>query len=337
MKYIIYILILLFLIIIYRFFINYYVKSKYDIYNLSKKANGTIINFDFDINLPLYRAHNTSIIKNNNGYILYTRYSTYNCNSLSLISKQLEKINNYKYYTQEYVIKSYVDKDFNIIDYKLLSIGLPYENIHDLRVFNFNNKNYLIGTNQYYDLINHYVYPVLVDENMNYLKLYINNIDNIKKIITKNWSPLIHNNKLFFIHNHNPLTIVEPNLETGKCNIIFKGKYKKNIPKLCGNTPYLNIGKNRYLALVHHYETISGRHYLHYFVMINFRNEKYPYIEKLSRSFCFEGNCGIEFAMGLTESHDNKSFIITYGKNDCSSKALIISKASVFSLFKKLN
>jgi len=334
MEYIIYILIILVFICL-NFIINTYIESKYKVYNLSKRADGSIIkNFIFDINLPFYYAHNSSIIKNKDGYNLYTRYSTYNCNILSLINREKDKINNFKYYTQEFIIKSYLDKNFNIKDYKLLTIGLPYENIHDLRVFNFKNKNYLLGTYQYNNLKDYYTCPVLVDDNMNYIKLYITNIDDIKQTTNKNWAPLINKNKLFLIHKHNPLIIVEPNLETGKCNIIFKGKYQKNIPNISGSTPYINIGKNRYLGLVHYFFYILGkRHYIHYFVIINYTNDKNPFIEKLSKSICFEGNCGIEFAMGLIESHDNKSFIVTYGKNDCSSKALILSKASVFSLF----
>lgn len=74
--------------------------------------------------------------------------------------------------------------------------------------------------------------------------------------IEKNWSPLIHDGKLYLVYSLYPdLIVLEPNLDTGECVEISKTKnelYKPGYGNLRGGTPFINTGvKNQYFALPH--------------------------------------------------------------------------------------
>ena len=87
--------------------------------------------------------------------------------------------------------------------------------IEDLRVFKWNGQKYFIGTiwdkNEFY--------PIILDSFYNIYYIDDNKGSNFK--YNKNFSPLIYNDKLFLIINHNPLEIIEvKSIEKDHKNIV---------------------------------------------------------------------------------------------------------------------
>jgi hypothetical protein len=74
-----------------------------------------------------------------------------------------------------------------------------------------------------------------------------------------------------------------------------------------------------------------GKTYTHYFTILDMLDG--PSIKKVSKSLCLSGDCGIEFVMGITESCDKSSYVVSYGKDDCSSNVIAIPKMKLRSYF----
>ncbi len=285
----------------------------------------------FPLETGLY-AHNSSISKENGNYVVYSRITNFsNCSLFDRVKTLNDKRINI-------IGISEFNKEFNIISQRILHIN---HSLEDLRVFFWNNKKYFIGSE--YDIDNLNIFcPILLDQNFN--KINIVNKDGKKFINNKNFSPIIVNHKLFFIKNHNPLEILK--IDKMDNESIVLSDYVKNIknpqlPMLRGSTPYINIGNNRLLAITHDlvlndfcgWSISFNKTYRHYFTIINFEDIYKPFIENVSKPICLLGNCGIEFVMGFIESYDGQSYIITLGKNDCTSHIVKISKKEIFKYF----
>jgi hypothetical protein len=269
-------------------------------------------------------TYNSSIIKNKekDGYILFSRESNQ--------TKCYGNYNFLKKNAMNNLVIKFLDSNFDKIKKNVINLN----NLADVRSFYYNNNIYLIGTwlKNFNDFeTNNNTCMCIIDPKFNITKLYIEGTKLFEKK-EKNWMPIIINDKLFIVVEHNPLTIVEPNLLSGECKIIYKGKYNKNIPKLRGNTPYIHLGNNIYLGITHiAFNNLFSffQKYLHYFTIIDMNTYKI----KISKPICFLGNCGIEFVMGFIDDEQG-NYIITFGKNDCTENIMIIPKNDVLSLFK---
>lgn len=273
--------------------------------------------------------YNSSIIKDNDVYIVYTRVDSYD----SFLNKNRNGC---------HLGVSIFNKDLEQISYRIDRFDISNIIIEDLRVFKWNGQKYFIGTiwdkNEFY--------PIILDSFYNIYYIDDNKGSNFK--YNKNFSPLIYNDKLFLIINHNPLEIIEvKSIEKDHKNIVktedyIRYQYDKNMPNLRGSTPYINIGNNRYLGITHTLSFSSnlvntlfnGRKiYKHFFTILNLEDPHNIYIEKNSKPICLLGDCGIEFVMGLEESFDDNNYIISFGKNDNKAYLISISKDKVKDYF----
>lgn len=325
MKYLAYYLLILFLIFL---LYSYYISNKdcvSNIYSYNINYPKSYYNYnDNEIVIP----HNSSVIKENNQYIVYTRIDVYSSDKN-------------KNRSGCHLGVSIFNKDLKPVSSKIDRFNVEGIIIEDLRVFKWLGKKYFIGTKWDKDF-----YPVILDEFYNIYSIDDNKGSYFKG--NKNFSPLIHNNKLFLVINHNPLEIINvKSIENKDQNIVkteeyIKYSYDKNIPNIRGNTPYINIGNNRYLSITHTLShtlnpiniLLNGKKtYKHFFTILNLEDPYNPYIEKNSKPLCLLGNCGIEFVMGLEKSFDNNSYIISFGKNDNKAHLASISKDKVNNYF----
>jgi len=291
---------------------------------LTNKINYSSINYNFvkelkidnyNFNKKLY-IYNSSIMKENDKYIIYSRIDDSKKSFFEKILHFLKKSQRDLYFSI-----SICDKNFNLISQKIEKTSKSHL-IEDLRVFYWKNKKFFIGTK--YDKG---FFPIIIDEFYNSynivqdMKLYKGN---------KNFIPFILNENLYIIKNHNPLellyvTKIDQDFHT--IDYILSDK-RKDIPNLRGSTTYLFLSENRYIGITH--ECIN-RNYVHYFTILNTEND--IYIEKVSKPICFLEDCGIEFVMGFIESFDSKNYIITLGKNDDSSFVISFPKKDLFLYF----
>jgi hypothetical protein len=316
MKYYVYLLV----IILFIGFILYL-----NIRNINSITVSSIIDYKYKIKFPFLKnnnPYNSSIIKENDKYIVYTRID-----NMSLKNDDDRKV---------YLGISIFDKNLNLIKQKIDYPETGNFIIEDLRVFTWKNKKYFIGTKW-----DKYFYPVILDEFYNIYSIVDEQNNEYKN--DKNYSPLIFDNKLLLIKNHNPLHILEVNnIKNNKVETTpyFKKNIDYKFKNLRGNTRYIFIGNNKYLGITHTMNHIDlnsiinwEKSYGHFFIILNFEDKNNIKIEKISKPVCFLGNCGIEFVMGIEESYDKNNYIITLGKSDKEAYLVSISKSKINNLF----
>lgn len=327
------------LLIIYRSYEYQYTLLNY--YKLYK--------IDFDLLNSNLRSFNTSVSKEDDKYVFYTRiddfYNDYNFKNCLMNKKR-----------EEFIGVTVYDKNFKKISYKIENCLDYFENrnhiLEDFRVFFYKNKKYMLTNFYYNSYYSNFIsekqeqifYPVVIDYNnrYNFQKNLIKIVDKDKNVYKgmKNFIPIIIGEDLYMIKNHNPL-------EIGKCffdnknneilyNDIYNGKFNKNIPNIRGSTTYLSYSydnksnkSNKYIGIVHDVVKYYKKVYRHYFVLLDFTDLKNPYIERISKPFCFLGDCGIEFVMGFEETYDRKNYIISLGKEDKESYFIVMNKESI--------
>ncbi|MBA2727713.1 MAG: hypothetical protein H0U49_06025 [Parachlamydiaceae bacterium] len=205
------------------------------------------------IYLPEYPgAHNPSIIRYNDNYLLTFRYlpNRYDLPWLSYIGVVL------------------LDDSFEpifssqLIDTRLYNNTTPSQS-EDARIFACNDKCYVV-----YNDNTEVTFPSIWDRRDMFIAELT--FENDQFVLTeplklvhenkyahvlwqKNWSPFEWNGKLLFSYSINPHEVISPNLETGIC----KPLYETNKPiqwylgRLRGDTPAQKIDSGNYLAFFH--------------------------------------------------------------------------------------
>ncbi len=164
--------------------------------------------------------------------------------------------------------------------------------------------------------------------------------------VEKNWSPIIHNNKLYFVYSYEPnLVLIEPNIKTGSSKVITKmpNKINSGYGQVRGGTQFVPIGDNSYLSIAHTSieikNTLSGKKravklvYFAYPVIIKFNDKgEARFVDDINRNPIFAHtipyNQTIEkdvfFPSGLVVSGEN--LVITSGVSDQHSSLIVVNK-----------
>lgn len=312
-------------------------RIKVDVKRLSHPKKGIRpIEFNIPEILDGYKAYNASIVESDGEYKLYVRLS--NFVSCDWLETQKNFVKFFLEGFKSYLLVCRLDRDFNVISMEMINQSHKQYSVEDVRAFKWAGKTWFISSilmNGWDDEVKpenpHKFCPAISADCVNWKELHMRGDEPFQKT-EKNWSPLVVNNRLYLIQNHNPLVILEPDVESGVCDVIYRGEIREDIPRLRGNTPYIPLGDGRYLGLTHTTDgnVVVGKDYTHYFVILD---PTVPCIESVSKSMCFNGNCGIEFAMGLIETIEKDSYVVTFGVKDCSSHAVIIPKEKLLELF----
>jgi hypothetical protein len=284
------------------------------------------------------KAHNSSIIRiNDGGYLLLSRLSNFtNCSRMDTLLRGIDDVKQKFYEDQcqrsrsEKLVVSVLDKNLSVRSTRVLDTTFDCSNIHDIRCFEYRGEVFLMGTIEFYE-------PRRIAQalcRLSDMDWMILTVRDSSSTVYKNWCPVVVFDELFFVHQHNPLTILRPDLKTGVCDVVYEGEAMEDLPQgLRGSSPYLDIGDGKYLGVTHSMTGSStlGKTYTHYFTILDMLDG--PSIKKVSKSLCLSGDCGIEFVMGITESCDKSSYVVSYGKDDCSSNVIAIPKMKLRSYF----
>jgi hypothetical protein len=85
----------------------------------------------------------------------------------------------------------------------------------------------------------------------------------------KNWSPMIFQDKLYFIYSIDPFIVIEPNLKTGQTKVVVESSLPNHNKGIFGElrltTPTMAIEENKkYLTILHSRISTDNR-FLYYF------------------------------------------------------------------------
>ncbi len=140
----------------------------------------------------------------------------------------------------------------------------------------------------------------------------------------KNWMPFVHNDQPLLVYMCEPLTILQPNLETGQVTITQMTPNPWWCPKHYRGGSGGVAWQDGFLFLVHEvafpYADDDRRVYTHRFIFLS-RSEDQWCITRISQPFWFFHK-GVEFVVGMARTSDT-TLEIGVGKNDC--EAWIVS------------
>ena len=156
----------------------------------------------------------------------------------------------------------------------------------------------------------------------------------------KNWLPFsdqVLNQKIKFIYGSNPMII-------GKYDMLKRDSLFQTMStsgydngRMRGSSPIIKFKYKRkegYLYVVHEVlfsKNSYDRHYFHRFVLLDSNNS----IINVSDLFFFD-HIGVEFCVGLCNSHTKDEVIISYGYEDCEAKFVGVKLETIFNMLNKV-
>ena len=269
-----------------------------------------IIDLSFEFDSSGYHHFYSStpcIIKNDIGYLVNIR-----CVNYSIKKKIIFKENK--------TINICIQLDNNFIEIKSSDKSSDKSSIEDIKLFNFENILYYIGTafdGDRYNITTN-VYP---ENKLNFIDTDFG--DN--KCIEKNWCYFNYHNELCLIYQWYPIKICK--IKENKLTCICIKETKSIFTKIRGSTNGYNYG-NEIWFLTHYQQVINKLiGYCHLFVIFDLNMN----ILRYSDPFKFEGE-RIEYALGLIVEKNN--IIISYSIFDCKSKIGIYNTDNfIFNLY----
>ena len=214
-----------------------------------------------------------------------------------------------------------LDKYFHIISKTKTmpqNINSKYIGIEDIRLFNFKNKIYYIGssfdktTNKIRITSNEYVLEN--NYNLNFITPTFKTNFNWEK----NWVFFENNDDMFIIYKWYPLSICKINYNNNNLDLIKTINVPQEFKNFRGSTNGV-LFDNKIWFIVHSQIQINNKkHYYHYFVVFNNNLSIYGY----SKMFKFE-NYIVEYSIGMEVTYNN-NFVITYSTLDSTTKLLVL-------------
>ena len=278
--------------------------------------------FNFHYNNEFFNSSSPTIIKYpklENRYIINIRIVNYKLDSLgksSLVNNKGITIN--KIYL--------LDKMYNPIFSKYLypyncSTNNKFIGIEDIRLFNFKNEIYFIGShyNESNDLIEIVSNKYTLGEN--YQLTTIKPTFQTDFSWEKNWVFFENNDSINIIYKWYPIYICEIDYINKNLNL---KKSLNNIPKFFksfrGSTNGVNYN-DKIWFITHCQKDIlnDNKAYIHNFVVFDKNMNLIGY----SKPFNFENKL-VEFCVGMELTYNN-NFVITYSALDSSSKLIVLN------------
>lgn len=301
--------------------INNQLLSNIKFYNLLLKNNSSqqkIFDETIQYNNCTFYSSSSSLIKNStnstnsNTYFLNIRYVNYYIHSNGKYNCYYNSDNKINIISLNKCLL--LDQSFNIIPnqsffiHNSIDSNSIYSGIEDLKLFNFNNNIYFIGTQWHTNSlgISYGLYDIL-NKNINIIKLK----QQFKETnCEKNWVFVNYLNQLCIIYNWYPLTICNINNDNSTIEIIEQKNMPLFFSHIRGSTcsfKYLN--QNWFILHIVSNET--PRKYYHIFAIF----DEFMNLLKYSAPFKFT-NKSIEYCLSLYIDHEQQQIYINYSTLD---------------------
>ena len=289
-------------------FYNFKLTQKYKInFNDSRTIN---INKKND---KIYSS-SSCLLKIKNGYLMNIRYVNY----------LIQPDGSYVYDKQIITINKYVElnNDFKIINENIIKfdyVDKLYIGVDDIRIFEFNNEIYFIGTGY---TKNNTVGVVNGVYNKN--KLIVNELEQkfMDTECEKNWVYVNYKNNLNIVYCWFPLTMCK--IENNELKIVETKKMSKFFENIRGSTSGYNYN-NEIWFVVHIVSYEKPRHYYHIIVVF----DENMNLLRHSALFKFE-NINIEYVLSIVV--ERNEVIINYSTMDKTTNIGIYDKQYIDSI-----
>lgn len=266
-------------------------------------------------NITFYSSNACLFLYNNNKYCI-VRYLNYKYNKegiKTIIPKQWISLNSILTISNSYE-KTSEKFEVNNFENELKNNYLGFYGIEDIRIYNFNNQLFYIGSTycskRKIVLITSNKFEITNELKFEPNIITPNHYDNSKKIIEKNWNFVEYKNELCIIYNWYPLQIGKINYETNKMNII---EIKYNIPlffnNIRGSTSGIIYNKEIWFVVHKQQHYTYNNHiyynYQHCFAVFDLNLNLLRYTELFKIN-----NAKVEFCIGLII--ENEKIILSF-------------------------
>jgi len=273
---------------------------------------------------------NPSIIYHDGAYIINTREvnyyldiekRSYSCKDTSDTNNKISYLNYLPFNLNEPIKHQILYDVSGIKTYPHIITG--YE---DLRLIMFNDQLYAVCTSIKTNEIFQNEMCLLKIENYKITKVLRLKCDKLEVRTEKNWTPVVHENKLLLYYTFQPAIILECNVENGICTVYSSGINSLNFTTYRGGSQIVKVN-DKYVCVIHQVGTHDKRgYYYHRFVQFD---DKLRVI-KVSPLFTFSDRPTVEFCAGMC--YDGKQLILTYGVEDQKAYIATVDPEEVFSL-----
>lgn len=199
----------------------------------------------------------------------------------------------------------------------------PVQDLEDLRLVEYKNRYYGIGTTNEYGL-NEYPSQVLCVFDKDFIITDIMQLYYKETEIQKNWCPFVYKEKLCCVYGYDPFIVLEINPENGRCTEVVNFHQPVLTLHWRGSSSPVLIGDS-YYQVIHTVYHEPHRRYMHRIVRYNPDN---LHIVGVTKPFYFE-SFGIEFCLSLFGKNQENAFI-HYSVSDNSSNVIPINLKSIF-------
>lgn len=208
---------------------------------------------------------------------------------------------------KEYLIEQGNEKTLGMKVYPMSVTGLE-----DMRFFEYKDEMYCISTVRITNSEGrHEMLLTKFDTNYKMVKsVVLRGYEDDK--VQKNWLPLIKDDILYFLYSTEPTVVLKPDLETGKCTVVYNQIPKFDLVNSRGSGGIIKFTENTYLYVTHQVQWKNNRrYYFHRFIEMDENFE----IVRVSFLFYLLSKT-VEYVAGLAFDESGKNLIMTFGFED---------------------
>lgn len=296
----------------------------YYIHSLEEMVDAPVVTKKLSPVVPNFNFTNPSILRHQNGYLVNFRGVNfyvkgrvyYEIGSKKEIGIDVAAITrNFLQYLDDTLepVSSAQEIDDDSME-KPASYPSHVIGYEDGRLIEFDGNTWLLCTSRQHDVesVNQMALLHLSGGQCDRVLLLHGHEDNLYQ---KNWMPFIHDGKLLLVYTCEPLTILQPNLDTGHCDIVSTSTLPLFCAHLRGGSQGIRVN-GYYLFLLHEVaEHADGRHYYHRFLAL----DGDLCFAALSPAFYLQHK-GIEFVAGLCADKNNEDLVIAWGYKDAEAR-----------------
>nr|QBK93319.1 MAG: uncharacterized protein LCPAC404_00230 [Pithovirus LCPAC404] len=281
----------------------------------AEKIRSTVIAIEPECD-KFYVETNPSIVRRQNGYTILCRTVNYDYKNKQWVPRDGGKIIR----TRNLLLD--IDDDFNIVKQRRIELhpNLQYqrERVHPWIKGHEDCRLFLRGDELWY------TYTSLDTNPLGYHQISMCKLNDDAQVVQlvpllrhnnttqKNWLSFAIDDQIYCVYSYSPLTILKVDQNTGECGALdgFRGLQSKIFRGSTGPIPYESpSGVKGWLLMVHN--TSVDRVYLQRWVWLDEN-----FVMKAASSAFYFTKIGVEFPVGMCESHTKNEIIVTFGIED---------------------
>ncbi|HEX7101079.1 MAG TPA: hypothetical protein VF201_00415 [Nitrolancea sp.] len=284
-----------------------------------------------ELDLPNYTPSNAAICQTDDGYLMLVRLINYEQErGTHFYSREadghIRSMNLHLWFDRDLTILSSAEIDETLLERTQPNATTAWvQGIEDPRLVRWRNGWWFVANSRVIDPRGN---PMVIlgrldDEATEVVFLRPLTYANSREV-EKNWLPFVHEDRLLLLYASDPMIVLEPDLDSGRCHEVHVEEPSFNFDRYRGSAPPMPYG-DRYLYTIHEASYLDNRRiYLHRFVEMDQQFQ----ITRVSRLF-HVWHTGVEFNCGMCLDHAGDALLLAFSYEDRQTWLLNVPLAEV--------